>query len=195
MERSRTWELTIYDLSWEDRLKDLKEGVNWLVFQRELCPKTNRVHLQCGISWKAVKSWNQMQRMFPGVHIEKAIDAKGLWHYSQKEETRIAEPYVYGTGPAQGKRTDLNEIGERLIGGDEILNVALDYPGQFIRYHKGIEKLWNLVNLKARDEKPRVYWFWGKAGTGKTRKAVEMCNNRYYIKDSSPWWDNYQAQL
>lgn len=42
---------------------------------------------------------------------------------------------------------------------------------------------------------PRVYWFAGPTGSGKTRKAVETSRNSYWISNNdSQWFDGYDHQ-
>jgi len=37
-------------------------------------------------------------------------------------------------------------------------------------------------------------WIWGPAGVGKSRLARRLCDNKYYPKGLTKWWDGYQSE-
>jgi hypothetical protein len=49
---------------------------------------------------------------------------------------------------------------------------------------------------KGRDWKPKVYWYYGESGSGKTRAAMGESNpnDRWVSMDSLKWWDGYDGQ-
>jgi len=77
-----------------------------------------------------------------------------------KKEGKISE---------QGKRTDLQDVTSDVQEGIPLDDIAMDHPETWIKYHKGITSLWNIVNIKHRNEKDelKVIWIYGKAGVWK----------------------------
>lgn len=99
-----------------------------------------------------------------------------------------------GSLSMQGKRTDLDIVGEAIIDGASMNEIAHSSPGTFIKYHKGIAALRAAI-LEDRNPEtpPQVIWRWGKAGVGKTR-YVHDTHKSVYVKDGTMWWDNYNQQ-
>lgn len=102
--------------------------------------------------------------------------------------------YEYGTPSAgQGTRTDIKEVADLIRSGKITLEDCMfDYPELYLKYSRSLEKMFNAVQPK-RNTRPKVYWRWGLAGTGKTRWAVEKYPE-HYIKDNTMWWDGYKQQ-
>lgn len=76
-----------------------------------------------------------------------------------------------------------------------MLEIADAHPGDFLRYHKGVQVLRSLSLCTRRDISVpvNVYWWFGPTGTGKSRLAWE----RYpdcYTKMMNKWWDGYEGQ-
>lgn len=44
-----------------------------------------------------------------------------------------------------------------------------------------------------RDWAPEVYWFYGPTGSGKTRKAFELCEDPWISDQGLRWWDGYDG--
>jgi hypothetical protein len=101
----------------------------------------------------------------------------------------------FGEKPAQGKRSDLDEVVTLVSDGKRIREIAEECPIQFVKFHKGIERL---IALKqpSRAWKTEVYWFWGATGTGKSKRAFEMgAESSFFVKDPlNKWWDGYEQQ-
>ena len=89
-----------------------------------------------------------------------------------------------------GKRTDLDNVRELIKEGKgmkDVVMVATSYQSVkmaecILKYHE-----------KKRDWKPKVYWFYGGAGTGKSKLAYEMFPSAYTAMATAKWWDGYDA--
>lgn len=139
-----------------------------------------------------------------GSAIRKNFDGKAHWEV-RRGTAKEASDYCkkegsyeeFGQLSQQGKRTDLEEIGDAVLSGISTKEIACTYPGAYIKYHKGIEALKQaakgVFDFKDRTTKPKVIWRWGPTGVGKTRGAREA-HTTYYIKDGTQWWDGYEQQ-
>lgn len=187
---SRSWCFTSFGVAaplWDE------EKLRFLVYQRELCPETKREHWQgyaeCKKPMKLVtfkfcigdnKAHCEVRR---GTR-DQARD------YCKKPESRVAEPVEHGEWiSGQGHRSDLAAACK--LGCINLVREQL--PALFVRYHRGLEKLFE--DRGHRDFKTTVVWLWGETGTGKSRLASEMVENLpCYWKPSGKWWDGYTGE-
>lgn len=85
------------------------------------------------------------------------------------------QPFEMGTLPTPGKRTDVQNAVSRIQGGESIRSLAGDEEGgvAIVKFHRGLTILRGLCR-PPRTEPPRIFWFFGPTGTGKTRCAFEL---------------------
>lgn len=193
---------TLYEL---DRIPTvLVDNVKYMVYQKEQCPETGRIHYQGYLelnnsqrmSWIKTKVFGTQS-----VHLEKrngtqdqAID------YCMKEETRVEPPVEIGTRAKQGNRTDVENAVNILKQGGKLINILDENPALFIRNFKGLEAAASLL-IKQKLGKVvsnfevRVYW--GPTGTGKTWKALHHTVDTFmvptYCKDKI-WFNGYDGE-
>lgn len=149
-------------------------------------------HLQGAILFKRGYRFSQLKKLFPKVRWDgtKTGDPE---NYCIKGEVVINIDER-----KQGERTDLRLIAERLKDGASIEEIAIEYPSQFIRYHKGIETLQRTLQKKTVEfEKIEVTVLIGSPGCGKTRKAYEMDKKLYNVPEpvnDKLWFDGYHGE-
>lgn len=188
---ARVWALTIFNYSEVAGLITEKPKRKWMVYQEEQCPKTGKKHIQAGIAYTSGTTFERMKKKFGTAHIEQARNPTALWKYCQKEETRVGEPVIFGEEPeGQGARTDLQMVTDMIKEKKTMREIVSEHTESYIKYHRGIEKAWKILNCTERAGKPYVRWIWGESGTGKTRLATE--GKDYYMKDETKWWDGYK---
>lgn len=151
-------------------------------------------HLQGFVCFKNPKMFTGIKRIpgFGRMHLEsmKGTVEQNIAYCSK--DGRFEE---YGTKPAQGKRSDLDEVIALVETGKRVREVAMECPTQFVKFHKGIERLISF-QAPSRNWKTEVFWFWGPTGSGKSKKAFEMgSESSFYVKDpTNKWWCGYEQQ-
>lgn len=139
--------------------------------------------------------------------IAPSVDFPAAVKYCTKEDTRVAGPFFHGDVSAtscttQGTRTDIAGAAADALAGKSIKEIAIAHPTTYIKYHGGIAALVNAASTApVRDFKTIVHWYYGVAGTGKTRKMTEECKKLGSVyalslsKDSHvQWWSGYEGQ-
>lgn len=209
--KSRGWLLTINNPTNLD-VTDLignpdNPDYQYLVFQYEIGEKTRTYHLQGYIHYKNPRVCPK--KKFPRAHIEHARSTRSCIEYCMKTDTRAPGegqgPFEFGIRPIgdkedskQGERNDLRVFFDFVSEPTTtMLDIAVAEPSYYARYHKGIVALKNQL-APHRTEPPKVFWFYGPSGTGKSRRAMEIALEHevptYFIKDNSTWWDNYNQE-
>ena len=97
----------------------------------------------------------------------------------------------------QGRRSDLLEIVQLVQSGETSMErIARECPVQVIKYYKGIEAYIRLTRpIPERDFKTEVRFYYGRPGSGKSRRAIteaKATGGRIYYKPRGDWWDGYK---
>lgn len=171
--------------------------------QYEVAPTTGRLHFQGYVSFHGPVSVAQCVKRLelPGVHVEPRHGThKEAFDYVTKTDSRHpgSEPFVWGEAPnTSGDRTDLALVESILSDGGTPRDVAEQAFGTFVRYHRGIERAWELLRSRHRTAAPTCYYFWGQSGSGKSYAAYSLGENdpdlAYFVPMSgkSVWFDGY----
>jgi len=214
MSRSRNWVFTLNNYTDADRARigeSLATQAQYVCYQPER-GEAGTPHLQGCVVFKNPRELGGVKRLISSrVHLEimRGTVAESVT-YCSKEETRDATAGFGFTehgekpdGPGQGARTDLATIGKRLREGTPLAVIAEAYPSDYIRYHNGIKALQSIVQCKPRVRNAdgtwpalRVFWFYGSAGSGKTRAVYDAVGEApLYVKPpGNRWFDGYCGQ-
>lgn len=176
---SRDWCWTSFDTDSEINFD--KDNVRYICYGREKCATTGKQHLQgfaifnrtCRIP--KCKQWLGSDRL----HVEPRRGSReqardycrkdgDFWEWGRYESMTTTELF----------KQPINYLKE-------------NYPEFYCRYHRGLEKLHVDTGEKWRDV--HVTWLWGKSGTGKTRRVMEM-DDVYKLDGTMKWWDGYQGE-
>lgn len=191
---------TVWDLSlWEQFV--LTAGADYCCVQLEVAPTTLRRHCQGYIHFpKSGRRLPAVQRMFlavlgvHGAHFEAAKGSpKQNREYCSKPDSAVPGSFVeYGVLPIQGARNDLVVLADMARDGASMLSIADAQPGNFLRYHRGLQELQRLATSAPRNPENtvEVLWLFGPTGTGKSRWAFENYPDAY-VKMNNKWWDGY----
>lgn len=195
--RTKTWCFTAHDLNFnfEEQLQPL--GPKYCVYQHEICPQTQKEHLQGYIQFTSHKSLKRLKKARPTDHWEPRRGThEQAREYCMKAETRKpgTEPIEHGTFTTSGQRTDLQALAEDIRDNHlTIKEVATREPAKFVQYHRGLTALCNIHSQPYTHDQPRGIWIYGPPGVGKSHIVREHFKD-LYIKPQNKWFDGYHGQ-
>ncbi len=178
--KSKSWCITWnnYPDTAKQFIRDL-EGVSMCVFGVEEA-ETGTPHLQIYMTWKMNYSHSSMCKIFPKCHFRIARAEDMAANYCLKDLK-----YEKIDNRRQGHRSDFDDI--RVLAAEgRFGEIARRYPGDVVRYHAGIRALSGFVDQIQRRPNPKVYWFHGSTGTGKSYVAEQLCQQH------TVWWSGEQ---
>lgn len=193
--RSRGWCFTLNNYGDED-VKVLSEGgatpqdVVYLLFGKEVS-SSGTLHLQGYVHFKTVKSFKQVKAAISDrAHVEpRQGTVKQACEYCCKD----GDVVEYGNRPNQGKRTDLEEVTQKILSGTSLSVIAEESPTVFVKYSRGLR------DLALISQKPYIradvcgLWIFGEPGTGKSDYASTLYPSAYR-KAQNKWWDGYAGE-
>lgn len=194
MSRHRSWCFTINNFTESDwfSVKYLFRTAKFGICGEECGKETHTPHLQGYVNLTTALSLIALKKILPRAKLIVAMgNDQHNFDYCSKEGKNIyqvGEPSV-----GQGARTDISELTNKIRNQEITMeDIMFDYPDLYLRYSRSLEKMFN-ASMKERNTSPEVHWRWGLAGTGKTRYCIEK-HPSHYIKDGTPWWDNYTQE-
>lgn len=122
--------------------------------------------------------------------------------YVTKDKTRCpgGEPVILGDPPEQGKRSDLEDVGDAIKDGSTERDIAENYVAAYIKYSTGIRRAIGQRH-RPRDAAPEAYFFWGPSETGKSYAAWnfiaprDQCYAVPLSSGSNIWFDGYDPSV
>jgi len=183
--RARGW---CFTLNGPTGLEDYSQcGAEYAVVGLETAPTTGQVHHQGYMYFKQPVRFSAMQTKVPGAHLEVA---KGTGVQNRVYCSKEAVFYEAGVCPIAGKRTDLDEVRDLVNDGAsmaDICAVATSYQSL-----RAGQLLLSVVETP-RTTKPRVVWYWGATGCGKSRRAFEEYPDAWVSSGNLQWFDGYDG--
>lgn len=193
--RSRNFCFTSFKIiDLEPVYEEYRDIIRYLCYGEEICPKTNKKHLQGWIQFRNPKDLRPAQKILKmgKIHMEMC---NGSEYSNDKYCTKDGKYKKFGKFKSQGFRTDLEIIKKNIESGASLTEIIQDNFSMYCRYRNGIEKYVEIVTK----EKTKVFrhveveYIHGSTGTGKTRYA--MNNSTYKITgDQLQWWDGYDGE-
>lgn len=181
------------------------ETMQYLVYQVEVGEEKGYKHFQGYVEWLEPHELVDMQRKLgrDAKYARARGSAEQNRKYCTKEASRWADerggPFEYGhAAPRQGERSDLADIADALAAGVDMPDVARKWPGQYIRYFKGLHQ-WQLLCRPHEADRPVHVWLLsGPAGSGKSKYAFDQFPSAYWKPggdgSASHWFDGYAGQ-
>ncbi|AXH77369.1 MAG: putative viral replication protein [Circoviridae sp.] len=148
-------------------------------------------HFQGYIEFKQSVGWKRAHKLLLNGHMEtRKGNPQQASEYCKKDNKFIE----WGKISNQGHRSDIEDVANAVIAGSTLLEIAMGYPVQFIKFFKGIMALQAKL-IKPRCSAPTVKVFWGSTGTGKSFRAREWLPNAYvWHPQMGQWFDGYQGE-
>jgi len=219
--RAREWCFTVNNPTEASKLSldaKLEELCTFAIYQHERAPTTNTLHLQGYLCLLVPRTLIGIKRSIfhapvnTTAHLEVARGTRDeCVAYCSKEESRDIEfeRKIIGriedvpAARGQGARNDIAASAAIIAAGGSIFSCAESDPATFVKYHKGLTALQSVLHSKPRVrlpdglfERPRVLWYYGSTGSGKTRAVFEeIGTTEYFLKiPGSAWFDGYVGQ-
>lgn len=186
-------------------VNDFAPTVKWMCIGKEV-GSNGTPHLQgaCILGTQMAFSKLKILIGFRRAHIETMHGRpEDSLIYCSKEDSA---PFVCGTLPTPGKRTDVSEAVSRIRTGESLRELANDDSGGIavVKFFKGLTVLRSLIRPK-RSSQPDVFWFFGATGLGKTRMAYKcgraICratgaatSDIWISSGGLRWFDGYDGQ-
>lgn len=186
-------------------ITQLPVKLQYLAYGHEVCPDTNRPHMQAWAYATTPQRLSGWKKMFPGAHIEPM---RGNFAENDAYCSKAATLVELGERPMEsGKKRTLRDLCEEVTAGAStgvpLSTIIMDseHKDTFVQYNSGIKTLHTYAvteKLRKVDKTfaPEVIYVYGPPGTGKTRYVHDLDENVYDCpsEDGYKWKDGYAGQ-
>lgn len=183
------------------------EDFEWLRFNGEVSPTTQRYHLQGTIGFKTAVSHLRLDYILPKDHREPTRSLAGALIYCSKEETRVDGPHDFGEIPPIVKRT----AKEKKVPAWKLALEAIkakpydhktlveEHPQAVMFHGRGLKEIGAHYQQEAtrKFRQVKVCILLGKTGKGKSKKAFGDFQDRYCVMQPQGgplWFDGYKGE-
>lgn len=197
--KSKYWMFTMFDeeVNAANLLNMVGVGAaaDYIIFQQERCPTTNRVHWQGYVEFKTRRTLSAAKRYFPGdtdPHLDsRRGTAQQARDYCSKTETRISENFYEKGTISSGK--SIKDLVKENASLKEIFEA---HPTTFIRSSRGIKEAKDLYVQPRKVTDPfNIIVLLGLTGHGKTYKAYQLDKDLFRADLHQPFpFDKYNYQ-
>nr|WAE42657.1 MAG: replication associated protein [Cressdnaviricota sp.] len=175
---------------WYNLVTFSKTKMWYLVFQQEMCPKTNRLHMQGYVEMKEAYTMIQMKQFSSSARWDACNgNRESNEYYCTKSRTSVCGPFKFGrwrSDAEEASKTKVEAVWHMVSEGYSPKKIFDNYPSIAIQYGPRIRFECDKIPKKRPDWKKKlVYWYWGKTRTGKSYKA--KMENGYYNDPSEAY--------
>lgn len=169
----------------------LPPDVQYIKGQIERGHNTEYLHWQIIVYFSKKVSCAKVKSLFgDACHIE-LTRSEAAEIYVWKEDSRVGHQFELGKKSIKrNSDTDWDKVRQLAESGD-FKNIPSDI---YIRSYNNLKKIY-VDSLKPTGHPKEVFVYWGKTGTGKSRRAWEEASFGAYPKDPcTKWWCGYTGQ-
>lgn len=186
--KSRSWCFTINNPTDDDVSKVKAVQCRYIVAGNEV-GASGTPHIQGLVVYETQRYLAGVSKDFPRAHLEQTRGTfEQASQYCKKDADILIEK---GTPPRQGARTDILKVKDHIEKGDSILTLMEEGVLKNLQHLKMAQEIMKLVE-EPRNWKPEVHWYYGTAGSGKTKAAYEWLPDAY-TPVSLKWWEGYDG--
>jgi len=179
----------------DKQLVELSSHSRYLIYAQEHFEKENATpHYQGYVEFDKPKRFSWLRGIISRAHIEPRRGSRTQARdYCFKE---CANPTEYGTWKPdrQGQRNDLVAIQKRLDEGTDMLTIAREHFGSWVKNRKSFAEYQTLIRLTRRSWKTKVIVYYGPPGSGKTRRVYKECPEVHDMHYRNGFWSTYRQQ-
>lgn len=189
--KGTSWMYTMNNYTDADLQRMKKFDCQYHVIGREVAPSTGTPHLQGCITFKKAIRFAGARKLLKGCHIIKPNCIEAARNYCMKEDDDV---WVLDNR-IKGKRTDLLAVADLVKSGAKEWDIAAQFPREYIKFSSGIKRLILMSqNHEPRKSKPKVYWFYGSTGLGKTFSVNRREESLWIAFGDLAYFNGYENQ-
>lgn len=175
-----------------DKRPQLTHEMDYICAQLELCPTTGKHHWQGYVEMRERQQLSFMKTQIDNTaHFEprRGTQAQAI-AYTKKVESAVPNTWFEdGIPHAPDAANMLNAAIDAVKAGSTMRQLAQSHTKTTVLYHRGLKETLKLLQEEPPTfRKVECFLYYGAAGTGKTRKAIEE-NPDAFIKPEGEWYD------
>lgn len=156
------------------------------------------IRFENAISLQSLKKSNARAHFAAAKGTDKQNRTYIFGPYDKDDKHKPANPDAeeLGTMAEQGKRTDIEVVREQVVAGQSMQQIAL--TARSYQSIRTAEILYKYIDMP-RTEQPKIYWFYGPTGCGKSYSAENDIMSpdgpkKVFCPLTSKWWDGYERE-
>ena len=186
---------------WDRVMRELH--CHYIIAGLEQCPSTGKWHYHLYLEFDRPWAFARIRAYLP-FEVNDIQPRYGSVDEVVKYIKKDGEWWEKGERSNQGHRSDLDALYDDARRGLSLSDIVASHPGIYIRYHKGVEKLLDIVQREQDRERERedieCIVYIGKSGTGKSHRCFHDPDYResgYKFPSQAPgkvFFDGYDGQ-